>query len=176
MSKQLVLLSIRTDQLSQLGEIADVNDAPSVAAELWRAHDRYLDAQWKDHHDELLSWSERVSVQISELIKWSSLDAEDKSQQAPRPEAPDIKLTAIRSDAGCQHTRVNMSDDQVRRFALLCAFYGKTIDALAEDAYAFHIQAEMLDDPADFENRRKQTEQKREVVVEKLLANNLRIA
>jgi hypothetical protein len=176
MSKQLVLLSIRADQLNQLGEIADVNDASSVAAELWRAHDRYLDAQWKDRHDELLSWSERMSVQINELIRRSPLEVEGKSQHAPRPETPDIKLTAIRSDVGCQYTRVNMSDDQVRRFALLCAFYGKTIDALAEDAYAIHIQAEMLDDPADFENRRKQTEQERKVVVEKLLANNLRIA
>lgn len=175
MSRQLVLLSIRTDQLSQLGEIANVNGTSSVAAELWRAHDRYLDAQWKDHHDELLSWSERVSVQLSELIKWSSLDAESKGQQASQPETPDIKLTAIRSDAGCQHTRVNMSDYQVRRFALLGAYYGKTIDALAEDAYALHIKAEMLDDPAGFEKRRQQTEQKNQVVVEKLLINNLRI-
>lgn len=176
MSKQLVLLSVRTDQLSQLGEIADVNDAPSVAAELWRAHDRYLDVQWEDHHDELLSWSERVSVQMSELIRGNSLEADGKGPQVPQPETPDIKLAAIRSDVGCQYTRVNMSDDQIRRFALLCAYYGKTIDALTEDAYALHIRAEMLDDPDDFENRRKQTEQKREVLVEKLLANNLRIA
>jgi hypothetical protein len=175
MSKQLVSLFIKTDQLSLLGEIADVNDS-SVAAEVWRAHDSYLDAQWKDHHDEFLSWSERASAQLNSFIQWSILEIQGVEQEVSRPETPEIKLVTFRSIAGCQLTSVGMSDDQAQRFAFLCVFYGKTIGAIAEDAYAAYIQAEMLGDREGFENRRKQTEQKRQVVVEKLLVNNLRIA
>ena len=175
MSKQLVSLFIKNDQLSQLGEIASVNDS-TVAAEVWRAHDRYLDAQWRDHSDEFASWSERACAQLEEFMKWSMLEIQGADQETPRPQTTELKPVAPRSMADCQLTTVCISDDQARRFAFLRTYYGQRIGALAEDAFAAHIQAEMLDDPKDFENRRKQAEQKRRVVVEKLLANNLRIA
>ena len=176
MSNQLTSISIKKEQLAQLSSIADVNDSPYVAATLWTAHDRYLDTQWAEHLDEFIAWAKEVAEQRQKLVDWLLRDYLGEAQDSPKPETPAIRSIEPRSYVDCQLTTVAMSREQHDRFKFLMNYYGKTLGALAEDAYAAYIPAEMLDDPADFEKRRKAAKKRTEAEVEKLLANNRRIS
>jgi hypothetical protein len=176
MSKQLTSISIKNEQLAHLCTITEVNSTSSVVATIWIAHDRYLDTQWAEHHDEFTAWAAEASEQQQNLVEWLLREAQGGEQDSLEPETPAFKPIAPRSHVGCQLTTVAMSDDQHQRFEFLGAYYGKTLGALAEDAYAAYIQSEMLDDPEGFEKRRKSAKERTEGEVEKFLAINLRIS
>ena len=175
MSKSLTSLFVNTDHLVQLGQIADVNDT-DIATEMWRAHDRYLEAQWNEHRNDFAAWAEEASAQLREQVEWSIREVEGLPRITPRPSTPAIKPIVHKSVAGCQLTSVAMSREQAERFAFLGGYYGKVLGALTEEAHAAHIQAEMLDDPATFEVRRMAAEVRHRALAERLLANTMRIA
>ena len=154
MTKLNVSLLVRHTQLINLGLIGDANKT-SMAAEMHRAHERYLTKHVHEKQDEIRAWYKRVYEQKTALQNWMFSPVPADGVRPPRPETPDLKTIADRDTRGCHMTFVGMTDDHADLFTLLIEVRGMTIGALTEEAYEDHIEAEMFDDLDDFRDRFK---------------------